>query len=238
MSGFFSKKKPRGSKVSVNSYSGNAITRRQFGKTAAAATALAGVGLPKFAFGQAPQGDRQFPQGFLWGCATAAYQIEGGAQRGRTRAVGLGHFLAHAGQDLQRRHGRRGRRFLSPVQGRRAAAEEPWRERIPHVDLVVADVSRRARASRIRQGLDYYNRVVDELLANSITPYVTLFHWDLPAGAARADGNRAIRRRPLRTMRAMWRSSSRDRVQPLHDDERILAALPIWAIATAILRRD
>ena len=30
-------------------------------------------------------------------------------------------------------------------------------------------------------GLDYYSRVVDELLANKITPYITLFHWDLPA---------------------------------------------------------
>ncbi len=29
-------------------------------------------------------------------------------------------------------------------------------------------------------GLDYYKRVVDELLANDITPYITLFHWDLP----------------------------------------------------------
>ena len=33
-----------------------------------------------------------------------------------------------------------------------------------------------------QKGLDYYNRVVDELLANNITPYITMFHWDTPAG--------------------------------------------------------
>src|SRR5436190_595602 len=58
------------------------ISRRQFGKTAgaAAAAAYAGIALPKFAFGQPHPSSLSYPKGFLWGCATASYQIEGGAQ--------------------------------------------------------------------------------------------------------------------------------------------------------------
>src|ERR1019366_9835704 len=64
------------------------ITRRQFaqGVPATAAT-LATASLPKFALGQLHPVSREFPKGFLWGCATAAYQVEGGAKddgRGQT----------------------------------------------------------------------------------------------------------------------------------------------------------
>ena len=63
-----------------------------------------------------------FPKGFLWGAATASYQIEGAWQRGRQGRVDLGPLRAHAGQDQERRHRRRRLRPLPPLQGRRRAA--------------------------------------------------------------------------------------------------------------------
>ena len=117
----------------------------------------------------------------------------GAAPRLRTRlkaarrTVGAGRrfgtcFSHTPGKTHQRRHGRCGRRFLSPVQGRRAAADSNLGVSAYRMSISwPRDLSRRARASRIQTGLDYYKRVVDELLANHITPYVTLFHWDLPA---------------------------------------------------------
>lgn len=53
----------------------------------------------------APQtpGVRHFPQGFTWGTATAAYQIEGAASAGG-RTLHLGHLRAHARPGAERRH--------------------------------------------------------------------------------------------------------------------------------------
>ena len=53
------------------------LTRRQFG-TGVTVAALASASLPRFAIAQTHPVGREFPKGFLWGCATAAYQIEGG----------------------------------------------------------------------------------------------------------------------------------------------------------------
>ncbi|MFY9948200.1 MAG: family 1 glycosylhydrolase, partial [Candidatus Sulfotelmatobacter sp.] len=54
------------------------ITRRRFGKTlgGTAVAALAASTLPRFAWAQNPT-LLQFPANFMWGCATASYQIEG-----------------------------------------------------------------------------------------------------------------------------------------------------------------
>ncbi|HZP04454.1 MAG TPA: GH1 family beta-glucosidase [Terracidiphilus sp.] len=158
-----------------------AISRRQFGKTVAAAAALAGTSLPKFSFGQsaAHPVSRTFPQDFVWGCATAAYQIEGGAtEGGRGRSVWdtFSHTpgKTHNGDtgdiaDDSYHLYKEDVRLLKDlgVHGYRMSIS--WSRIFPE-----------GKGQPNPAGLDYYNRVVDELLANNITPYVTLFHWDLP----------------------------------------------------------
>ncbi len=156
------------------------LTRRQFGKTAAAAAALAGVGLPEFWFGQAPQNHRQFPSGFLWGCATAAYQIEGGANEGG-RGPSIWDVFSHTPGKTH--NGDTGdvaddsyHLYREDVRLLRNLGVGAYR-----MSISWPRIFPQGTGQPNPTGLDYYKRVLDELLANRITPYVTLFHWDLPA---------------------------------------------------------
>ncbi|HEX6871340.1 MAG TPA: family 1 glycosylhydrolase [Micromonosporaceae bacterium] len=132
-------------------------------------------------------GIRRFPAGFRWGAATAAYQIEGAvATDGRTpsiwdtfsetpgRVVGghTGHIATdhyHRYRDdvaLMRRLGLAAYRFSvswSRVQPAGAGPANP-------------------------AGLDFYRRLVDELLDQGIEPWLTLYHWDLPQPVEQAGG--------------------------------------------------
>ncbi|HET7104230.1 MAG TPA: GH1 family beta-glucosidase [Terracidiphilus sp.] len=158
------------------------ITRRQFGKAVAAtaAVAYAGISLPRLALGEPEPALLRYPEGFLWGCATAAYQIEGGAKAdgrgpsvwdvfshtpGKTHDGDTGdvaddsYHLYKEDVQLLKNVGVGGYRFSIS-----------WSRVFPT-----------GRAPVNPKGIDYYDRVVDELLKYGITPYVTLFHWDLPA---------------------------------------------------------
>jgi glycosyl hydrolase family 1 len=102
-----------------------------------------------------------------------------GVERGRHRRLDLGHVRAHAGQYQERRHRRRRQQPLPPVQrGRRADAVDR-RERVPVLDRVAARLSAGTGAPNPK-GIDFYDRLVDELVAAGIAPFVTLYHWELP----------------------------------------------------------
>jgi len=156
------------------------VTRREFGKVAAAAAALAGVSLPEFSLAQQPLASRQFPPGFVWGCATASYQIEGGVHEGG-RGPSVWDVFSHTP----------GKTFDGDTGDVADDSYHLYKEDVRLLKSLGVGAYRMSIAwPRIfpqgtgqpnPAGLDYYKRVLDELQANGITPYVTLFHWDLPA---------------------------------------------------------
>jgi beta-glucosidase len=128
-----------------------------------------------------------FPAQFSWGAATAAYQIEGAvAEDGRRDSVwdtfGRKPGAIRDGQtgDVAADHYHR------------------WREDVALMAGLGIDVYRFSMAwPRIQPvgsggvngaGLDFYDRLIDGLLANGITPMPTLFHWDLPQPLEDAGG--------------------------------------------------
>lgn len=122
---------------------------------------------------------RTFPDRFIWGAATASYQIEGAVREegrspsiwdtfshtpgktwnGDTGDVACDHYH-HVEQDvaLMRELGLDAYRFSIA-----------WPRIIPD-----------GTGAANQAGIDFYSRLVDTLLTNGITPVVTLYHWDLP----------------------------------------------------------
>lgn len=121
----------------------------------------------------------QFPEGFVWGAATASAQIEGAARedgKGESiwdRFAGLPGAVAHG--DTPEIACDHYHRYESDA----ALMEELG---IRHYRLSVAwpRVFPQGAGVLNSRGLDFYDRLIDALLARGITPWVTLFHWDLP----------------------------------------------------------
>jgi beta-glucosidase len=129
----------------------------------------------------------RFPDRFLWGAATAAYQIEGAAhedgrglsiwdtfsrspgmvRNGDTGDTAADHY--HRWQDdvaLMRELGLRAYRF----------------------SIAWPRIQPTGRGAPNQRGLDFYRRLVDGLLEAGIEPFVTLYHWDLPQALQDAGG--------------------------------------------------
>ncbi len=121
----------------------------------------------------------QFPQGFLWGSATASYQIEGAAHEdgrlpsiwdtfsrtpgcvanGDTGDVACDHYHRYK-QDVA---------MIADLGVHAYRFSVAWPRVIPTGDGEINPA-----------GLDFYSRLVDELLEKGVVPHLTLYHWDLP----------------------------------------------------------
>jgi len=121
----------------------------------------------------------KFPEGFIWGAATSSYQIEGAANvdgrgqsiwdtfcktpgkvaKGDTGDVANDHYHRYPEDiGLMKDLGLQGYRFSFA-----------WPRMFPNGDAV-----------REERGFDFYDHLIDGLLAAGIEPLATLYHWDLP----------------------------------------------------------
>jgi len=119
------------------------------------------------------------PEPFLWGTATASYQIEGAVAEGG-RAPSIWDIFSHTPHKVER--GDTGdvacdhyHRYREDVALMRDLGTRAYRFSISWSRVLPEG---RGRLNTI--GFDFYERLVDELLAAGITPFATLFHWDLP----------------------------------------------------------
>jgi beta-glucosidase len=159
------------------------FSRRQFGKTmgATAAGLLGSAGFVSSAAKAAiTPSDLFFPQGFKWGCATAAYQIEGAVKEDGRGSTNWDVFSHTPGRTANGDTGDIAcdsyHRFADDTQLLKNLGVDMYR-----MSVAWARIFPEGRGKPNQKGVDHYRRVVDNLLENGIEPYVTMFHWDLPA---------------------------------------------------------
>jgi beta-glucosidase len=164
----------------------NGLSRRRFAKLAALSAiglsskpAAAADSTASAATEVSKSGRTAFPDGFLWGTATSAYQIEGAVNedgRGPSiwdRFVHLkGKIVDQSTADVANDHYHR---YKEDVQLVRELGAKAYR-----FSIAWPRVFPEGTGAPNPRGLDFYNRLVDELLANGIEPFATLYHWDLP----------------------------------------------------------
>jgi beta-glucosidase len=129
---------------------------------------------------QPSAGDFTFPEGFLWGAATAAHQIEGSPLADGAGPSIWTRFAHTPGMILNGDTGDVAcdhyRRWKDDVRLMRELGLQAYRFSVSWSRILPQGTGAINQA-----GIDFYSRLVDELLANDIEPMLTLYHWDLPA---------------------------------------------------------
>jgi beta-glucosidase len=162
------------------------FSRRTFARLLGATATASSLPLPALASGfkdalfqPLTPAIHHFPQGFLWGSATASYQVEGAATAdgrgpsiwdtfshtpgktafGDTGDVADDHFHRYA-EDIQ---------IMKNLGVKTYRFSVAWSRIFPT-----------GTGTPNPRGFDFYNRMLDSLLSAGIQPYCTLYHWDLP----------------------------------------------------------
>ena len=157
------------------------FSRRAFARLAG--LSALGVAAPAASAENAQESDRHapgsFPKDFLWGTATSSYQIEGAVNEDG-RGPSIWDVFSHTqGKIEDGTNGDRANdhyhRYREDVRLIKDLGVKAYR-----FSIAWPRVFPDGAGSPNPKGLDFYHRLIDELLANGIEPYATLYHWDLP----------------------------------------------------------
>ncbi len=155
------------------------FSRRTLARTLAATSAA--ISLPDFAVASAPPAptSRSFPQGFLWGSATASYQVEG-AVKADGRGTTIWDTFSHNPGKVA--NGDTGdiaddyyHRYKQDIALMKSLGLKSCR-----FSIAWSRIFPLGTGSPNLKGLDFYQRMIDALLEAGIAPFCTLYHWDLP----------------------------------------------------------
>jgi beta-galactosidase len=172
------------------------LSRRQFTKAIGGLVAACTVPLARKTLAATPAlagsqngtaTKRAFPAGFVWGTATAAYQVEG-AVKADGRGESIWDVYAHApGRIVDGATGDVAddsyHRYPEDIALMRALGAGAYRFSVAW-PRIFPDGTGKPNA----KGVDFYKRLVDALHAANVEPYCTLYHWDLPEALQRKGG--------------------------------------------------
>ena len=121
----------------------------------------------------------KFPDGFLWGAATASYQIEG-SPLADGAGESIWHRFAHTTGKIRNDDNAdttcdHYHRWRDDVALMRELGLKTYR-----FSIAWPRIFPQGRGALNQSGLDFYSRLVDSLLEAGIQPMATLYHWDLP----------------------------------------------------------
>ncbi|MBB6429116.1 GH1 family beta-glucosidase [Algisphaera agarilytica] len=127
----------------------------------------------------------EFPDDFVWGVAASSYQIEGdSAGRGRSIWDSFARWpgkvvSGHSGESACEhvKHYEADVDLISDLGAQAYRLSISWPRLLPSGTGAVN-----------KEGLEFYDRLIDRLLNQNIQPWVTLFHWDLPSDLQRQGG--------------------------------------------------
>lgn len=128
-----------------------------------------------------------FGENFNWGVSTAAYQIEGAYQDGGKGLSIWDQFVKKKGNILNNDHANISADFYNRFEGDLALMKAMG---IPNFRFSISwsRIFPNGTGSVNQEGVDFYNKLIDNCLEYNIEPWITLYHWDLPFALEKLGG--------------------------------------------------